>query len=76
MELWDREVQGETLLRVRIEKDGTVGEVTVTVSSGEAAFDSAAVRGARAARFEPARRGEDAIAVWATLPVVFSKRPG
>ncbi len=74
--LWDREVEGRTILRVRIDEDGTVGEVRVTVPSGEAAFDTAAVRGLRAARFSPALRDGEEISIWATLPVVFSKKPG
>ena len=76
MELWDREVEGETILRVRVEADGSVGEVRITVPSGEAAFDTAAVRGLRGARFEPARRGDEEISIWASIPVLFSKKPG
>jgi len=74
--LWDREVEGETILRVRVDRDGSVAEVRVAVPSGEAAFDSAAVRALRVARFEPARSDGTQIDVWATLPVVFSKKPG
>ena len=75
LELWDRGVEGQTLLRVRITEEGTVDSVEVRRSSGHAAFDSAAMRGARSLRFEPARRGEDAVRVWAQVPVRFSREP-
>jgi TonB family protein len=47
----------------------------VLASSGYASFDSAAVAGARRLRFTPARRDGERIAVWAEVPVYFSKRP-
>lgn len=75
LELWDQGVEGQTLLRVRITEEGTVDSVEVRRSSGQAAFDSAAVRGARSLRFEPARRGEDAVRVWAQVPVQFDREP-
>jgi TonB family protein len=47
----------------------------VVQTSGYAAFDSAAVAGARDLRFTPARREGKRITVWAEVPVYFSKRP-
>ena len=76
LDLWDEGVEGQTLLRVRITEEGTVDSVEVRRSSGHAAFDSAALRGARSLRFEPARRGEDAVRVWAQVPVRFSRETG
>ena len=75
LRMWDRDVEGETLLRVRVSAVGAVDSVEVLESSGYADFDSAAVAGARELRFTPARRNGNRIAVWAQVPVHFSKRP-
>ena len=47
----------------------------VLEASGHAAFDSAAIAGARQLRFRPATRGGKRIEVWAEVPVHFSKKP-
>ena len=75
LSLWDQDVEGETLLRVRVTETGAVDSVEVVESSGFEAFDSAAIAGARDLRFQPARRGGKRIEVWARVPVHFSKRP-
>lgn len=75
LHLWDQDREGRTLLRVRVTDVGSVDSVEVVESSGYAAFDSAAVAGAWALKFSPARRDGKRIAVWATVPVHFSKRP-
>jgi TonB family protein len=75
LELWDQDVEGETLLRVRVTDVGRVDSVQVLESSGHPAFDSAAIVGARELRFRPARRDGKRIEVWAQVPVHFSKRP-
>jgi periplasmic protein TonB len=75
LHMWDQDMEGETLLRVRVSAVGSVDSVEVLHSSGHASFDSAAVAGARNLRFTPARRGGERIAVWAEVPVYFSKRP-
>lgn len=71
IELWDRRVEGETVLMVHVTKAGVVDTAYVLVSSGRAAFDSAAIAGSRDLRFAPGRRGDDRIAMWARLPVRF-----
>ena len=73
--LWDADIEGEALVRVLVNDLGGVDSVEVVESSGYAAFDSASVRGAREIRFQPARRGEERVTVWAQVPVHFSKRP-
>jgi protein TonB len=73
--MWDQDMEGETLLRVRVDDTGGVDSVEVVGSSGYASFDSAAVAGAEKLRFEPARRDGKRIDVWAEVPVHFSKRP-
>lgn len=75
LHMWDQDMEGETLLRVRVSDVGMVDSVEVLQSSGYASFDSAAVVGARKLRFTPARRDGERIAVWAEVPVYFSKRP-
>jgi TonB family protein len=75
LHMWDQDMEGETLLRVRVSDVGAVDSVEVVQSSGYASFDSAAVAGAHALRFTPARRAGERIAVWAEVPVYFSKRP-
>jgi len=72
-DLWDAGVEGETLLRVRVTTEGAVDTAVVERSSGEAAFDSAAVQGAYDLRFEPAQRGDRAIEAWVLLPVQFNR---
>ena len=75
IQLWDQDMEGQTLLRVRVSDTGAVDSVEVERSSGYEAFDSAAVGGARELWFSPARRDGERIDVWATVPVHFSKRP-
>ena len=75
LNLWDQDMEGETLLRVRVTNTGEVDSVEVLESSGYQAFDSAAVSGALELRFRPARRDGKRIEVWAKVPVHFSKRP-
>jgi protein TonB len=75
LHMWDQDMEGETLLRVRVTDTGYVDSVEVAESSGYPAFDSAAVAGARDLRFQPARRDGKRIEVWAQVPVHFSKRP-
>lgn len=71
--LWDQKVEGESVLLVHVTANGQVDSVYIHESSGHAAFDSAAVAGARALRFRPAYRGDERIAMWARLPVRFSR---
>ena len=75
LELWDQDVEGRTLLKVRVTDVGGVDSVVVVESSGHVAFDSAAIRGARDLRFNPARKNGKRVEVWAQVPVHFSKRP-
>ena len=73
LDLWDAEVEGETLLRVRVSETGDVDSVEVVEASGYPAFDSAAVRGAIQLRYTPARRKGKRISVWARVPVQFTQ---
>ena len=64
-------VQGTTLLRVHVLDDGRVDAVDVEESAGHPDLDQAAADAVRRWRFEPARRGNDAVAMWVRLPVQF-----
>lgn len=75
LSLWDQGIEGECVLKVRVNDLGFVDSVLVLTSSGYPAFDSAAIEGARAVRFRPARRSGKRIDVWARVPVRFSRKP-
>jgi protein TonB len=68
--------QGVTTLRVRVLENGRVGEVIVEQSAGFRDLDFAAAEAVKKWRFEPARRGKEAVAVWVLLPVKFELRAG
>jgi protein TonB len=67
-------IQGTTLLSVFVAADGRVDEVVVKQSAGHADLDQAAADAVRRWRFEPARRGSEAVAMWVLLPVEFRLR--
>jgi periplasmic protein TonB len=64
-------IQGTTMLRVHVLADGKIGEVDVEQSAGHPDLDHAAADAVRRWRFEPARRGDEAVAMWVRLPVEF-----
>jgi len=64
-------VQGTTLLRVRVEADGTVGEITVQQSAGHPDLDQAAADAVRRWKFEPAVSGNGDATTWVLIPVEF-----
>lgn len=64
-------IEGIALLRFQVLTNGRVGEVLIERSAGHYDLDLAAVEAIRRWRFEPARRGHQAIAAWAMLPVEF-----
>lgn len=67
-------IQGTTLLQVLVTVDGRVGEVIVKESAGHADLDHAAADAVRRWRFEPARHGAEAVAMWVLLPIEFRLR--
>jgi protein TonB len=64
-------VQGTTILRVHVAADGRVADVVVQDTAGHPDLDHAAADAVRRWRFEPARRGTEAVAMWVLLPVEF-----
>ncbi len=73
IELWDAGVEGEPVVMVHVTNMGAVDSVYLLEPSGEAAFDSAAVDGARALKFAPGRRGDRRVDMWARVPVRFRR---
>jgi len=67
-------IQGMTTLRVYVGADGRVGDVVIHESAGHPDLDSAAADAVKRWRFEPARRGAEAVGVWVLLPVEFRLR--
>ena len=74
VELWDANVEGVALVRVLVNLEGGVDSAMIAEGSGNAALDSAALRGAREMLFDPARRNGQPVRVWARVPVHFSKQ--
>jgi len=67
-------IQGTTVLAVHVLIDGRVGEVIVQESAGHSDLDQAAAGAVRQWRFEPARRGDEPVAMWVLLPIEFRLR--
>jgi periplasmic protein TonB len=67
-------IQGTTLLSVFVAIDGRVADVVVKQSAGHPDLDQAAADAVKRWRFEPARRGSEAVAMWVLLPVEFRLR--
>ena len=63
--------QGDVILEIRVNAEGTVDGVKVAVSSGFAELDEAAVKATRTAKFSPARSGHDPVASTARLKLQF-----
>ena len=66
--------QGDVILEIRVNAEGTVDDVRVSSSSGFAELDEAAVKTAKAAKFSPARSGHDPVASTARLRLQFKLR--
>ena len=64
-------VEGVATLRFQVHTDGSVTEMSVVRSAGHLRSRRGGHGGGRKWRFEPARRGKDAVVVWVTLPVRF-----
>ena len=64
-------IQGTALLRIFIERDGRVSDVTVQRSAGDQSLDQAASDAVRRWRFEPALNSSGPVAMWAVVPVEF-----
>ena len=66
--------QGDVVLEIRVNAEGTVDDVKIATSSGFAELDEAAIHAAKAAKFSPARSGHDPVASTARLKLSFKLR--
>jgi protein TonB len=64
-------IQGTTMLRVYVAADGQVTDIQVEQTAGHPDLDRAAIDAVRRWRFEPGRRGAEAIGMEVRLPVQF-----
>ena len=64
-------ITGTTLLLFEVLANGRVGEVRIEHSAGHSDLDEAAAEAIKKWRFEPARRGNQPVAVWLRMPVRF-----
>lgn len=72
--LWRDGVEGEVLLRIHIDEAGVVDSVELERSSGHDELDAIALRGSEELLFHPALEGDEAVSLWALLPVRFEGR--
>ncbi|MBL8474080.1 MAG: energy transducer TonB [Rhodocyclaceae bacterium] len=63
--------QGTVKLRVLVTKEGMAGKVELEKSSGFEALDESALRTVAIWKFEPARRGNEALEEWFIVPIEF-----
>lgn len=66
--------QGEVLVRVRLDTDGTAVEIVLHRSCGYQLLDRAALAAVREWHFHPAVRDGKAVAAWVEIPVRFHLR--
>lgn len=64
--------EGTVLMSLYILSDGTVGEIRLKRSSGYPRLDQAALETVKRWRFQPARRGNEAISMWYDFPMPFT----
>lgn len=63
---------GKVLLRAQVLPSGKAGTVEIQRSSGSARLDAAAQKAIQSWRFVPARQGDNALASWVIIPIVFN----
>lgn len=64
--------EGKVMLRVRVGSEGAAQEVEIKQSSGFPRLDNAAREAVAKWRFIPARRGDEAMESWVTVPITFA----
>lgn len=64
--------EGRVVLRVHVSPGGTAESIEIKQPSGFARLDNAARDAVARWRFAPARRGEQAVAAWVLVPIVFN----
>lgn len=73
-ELFSDRVEGEVMLYLVVDSAGTVirDSTRIEKSSGQSAFDAAALQAAPTLRFLPARRGDTAVTAPIQVPIRFT----
>lgn len=66
--------QGEVLIRVRLDLDGSAAEIRLWRTSGFDVLDRSALAAVRGWHFYPAMRGGHPVAAWVEIPVRFHLR--
>jgi protein TonB len=59
------------VVKAYVTEQGRVEGVQVEQSAGHADLDQAAVEAVRRWRFEPARQGQQPVAMWVSIPIKF-----
>lgn len=72
--LRDAGISGTSTVWFLIDENGAVQEARINESSGHQALDDAALRVAEVIEFTPALNGDEAVAVWISLPITFTNR--
>jgi protein TonB len=67
-------IEGQVIVKVLVDVDGSVAEAQILKSSGNDALDEAALTAARQARFTPARQKDMPVKVWISIPFNFYLR--
>ncbi len=67
-------IEGNALVKIRIDKNGVVREA-VAVQSSNRAFEQAALEAVKQWTFKPATQDGLAVEKWATIPMVFTFSP-
>lgn len=62
-------LQGTSLLRVEVGRDGVPLRIHLLASSGARVLDQAAEKAVSRYRFVPARRGQQTVEAWVQVPV-------
>jgi TonB family protein len=73
-ELFSQGVEGEVMLYLVVDSTGSVirDSTRIEKSSGQSAFDAAALQAAPTLRFTPARRGDTAVVAPIQVPIHFT----
>ena len=66
--------EGRVMLRVFVESNGLPSKLEIRTSSGSSRLDQSALDAVQRWKFVPARRGDEAVAAWVVVPIVFNLR--
>lgn len=65
-------IEGNVLVRMLVDIDGTVAEAQILKSSGNQLLDEAALKSSRQWRFTPGRQRDKLVRVWVHTPFIFN----